>query len=247
MTQPLSTKRGETTESRLRLATGGRRRANLKEEIAREIRSLILTGSLRPGAKIDQDEIAQTFGVSRLPVREALISLASEGLVENMPGRGAFVAEISADDVRDQFAVYGAVAGLACGHAAANRTDKDLAQLESLAQRLSAARDRPMEYERLSFEFHRAIAHAAKSTRIVSILRLLFRFMPTHFFRIGEAWVNLAEEFHLQMVDAIRAKDGAQAEALMRKYMSTWSARVSEALRRNEGDQKPPELRDSVA
>ena len=70
------------------------RRRNLSEDVAEYIREGIMSGALRPGTRIDQDAIAADLGVSRLPVREALISLDKEGLINTIPRRGAFVARM---------------------------------------------------------------------------------------------------------------------------------------------------------
>jgi DNA-binding GntR family transcriptional regulator len=199
-------------------------RTNLKDEISRAIRNQILSGQLSPGARIDQDELARRFAVSRIPVREAIIALAAEGLVVNIPRRGSYAAEFSPDDVRDQFEIYGMVAGLACARAARNRTDSDAARLFDLADKLSAARSEASTYEQLSFEFHQAVAHAAKSARITTTLKTLFRSMPTQFFGTSSSWIELAEKYHHPIADAIERQGEQVAEALMREYLFAWSA-----------------------
>src|SRR5690606_9987065 len=107
-------------------------RTNLKDEVARYVRDLILSGAVHAGQRIDQDEIAEQVGVSRLPVREALIILEAEGLIVNVARRGSFVAPLSPDDFFDHFEMYGLLAGIAAGRAA--RSDRQPALLESLEE-----------------------------------------------------------------------------------------------------------------
>ena len=95
------------------------RRGNLADEVADHIRDSILTGRLRPGTRIDQDAIAKDMGVSRLPVREALISLDQEGLVRTLPRRGAYVERVQREDIADHYQLFGTVAGLAAARAVA--------------------------------------------------------------------------------------------------------------------------------
>ena len=96
---------------------------SLKDSAADYLREQILTGRLTPGTKIDQDEISDALGVSRLPVREALIELANEGLVDAVPRRGAFVARLERADIVDHYRIFGLVAGLAASRAATSLTD----------------------------------------------------------------------------------------------------------------------------
>jgi len=105
------------------------RRRNLAEDVAEYIRASIMSGALLPGERIDQDAIAAELGVSRLPVREALISLDKEGLIRNLPRRGAFVAEMDREDVLDHYQLFGQVAGLAAARAAARMTADEVDRL----------------------------------------------------------------------------------------------------------------------
>lgn len=88
---------------------GGR---NLRDEIAGYVRLAIFDGQLKPRAKVDQDEIAAALGVSRIPIREALVVLEREGLVVWEPRRGAYVAPLTEQDIRDHFAILGSLNAL---------------------------------------------------------------------------------------------------------------------------------------
>jgi DNA-binding GntR family transcriptional regulator len=204
-------------------------RMNLNDDIQRAIRGRILTGQLKPGEKLHPAALAEEFGVSSLPVREALITLASEGLIENIPRRGSFVAHFSPDDIKEQFQIYGAVAGLASAWAAKRRTAEDLRLILDLTDKLTIAAGRPSKYESLSFEWHRAITHAAQSTRLTNTLRTLFRSMPMQVFQANHAWVEIAERHHRPIAQAIAEQRAEDARELMEKYLFAYLDLVSES------------------
>ena len=105
-----------------------RRADALRDQLEQDI----VTGALRPGERLDEQSLAARFGVSRTPIREALMQLASAGLVELQPRRGAFVASLSLQEVIERFEVMAALEG-ACGALAARRITEDerLALLEA--------------------------------------------------------------------------------------------------------------------
>jgi DNA-binding GntR family transcriptional regulator len=103
-----------------------------KDTAASYLREQILTGTLRPGAKVDQDEISVALGMSRVPVREALIELAQESLIDAVPRRGAFVARLDRADVVDHYRIFGLIAGLAGSRAATSLTDEQLSELRRI-------------------------------------------------------------------------------------------------------------------
>ena len=113
-----------------------------------ELEQDIVTGALRPGERLDEQSLAARFGVSRTPIREALMQLASAGLIELQPRRGAFVASLSLRDVIERFEVMAALEG-ACGALAARRITEGerLALLEAheaCAQQAPAATPTPI-------------------------------------------------------------------------------------------------------
>ncbi len=92
----------------------------LSEQLAEQIEERIAVGTFPPGARLDETELATLFGVSRTPIREALIQLASVGLIETRPRRGATVAEIGPHRVVEMFEVMGEIEAM-CGRLAARR------------------------------------------------------------------------------------------------------------------------------
>ena len=186
--------------------------------VAARLRELIFYGELRPGTKIDQDELAEQLGVSKLPVREALITLETEGIVDNLPRRGAYVAPLSRTDVRDHYNVFGMVSGLAAARAATALSAEQLEALEELAGQMESS-DSLSEQEELNFRFHRIINRAGGSRRLRSVLLLLGRSLPTRFFGFTPGWGEVAHRDHREILRAFHARDEQAARSAMEKHL----------------------------
>ena len=107
--------------------------------VAIHVRSLIFNGALRQGDRVHQDDIARQLGVSRIPVREAIIALDREGWLTITPHRGAFVHGLDEDALRDHYELLGLVYGLAARRATERATDDGLKGLRDAQQQLAAA------------------------------------------------------------------------------------------------------------
>jgi DNA-binding GntR family transcriptional regulator len=206
-------------------------RDNLKDEVAKRIRDDILAGTLTPGSRIDQLAVGEALGVSRLPVREALIMLEVEGLVDNIARRGSFVAAVSPDDIRDHFAMFGLLAGLAAERAAELIDDQDLSFLRTNTLSMEATDD-PRELDRLNFAFHRHINRRGSSRRLKAVLRLLANNMPSHFFEYqDEPWKARAVGEHWRIYKALEARDGPEAATAFADHFRSSGDQAVLALR----------------
>jgi DNA-binding GntR family transcriptional regulator len=187
-----------------------RRIPSLKDTAADEIRRRVFSAELPPGSKIDQEGLARDLGISRVPVREALITLHDEGIVENIARRGAFVAPLSREDVHDHYRLIGLVSGLAAERAAEHITEAEVTQLRALAAGIEASGS-VAEEEGLNHEFHRLINRAARSRRLSSVLGMLVNAIPGTFYESHSDWSTQAHEDHRNTVEALASGDGARA------------------------------------
>lgn len=185
----------------------------LKQSAAAEIRRRVFAGEIRPGTKVDQDAIAEHLGISKLPVREALISLASEGIIETIPRRGAFVADLSREDIRDHYWMLGVISGLAAERACANITDDELGELSDRATDMEATEDL-YALEHLNVGFHRVINRGARSRRLLAELRLLSGAIPHGFFDTHPDAVASSLRDHREIVDALTSRSPGMARTL---------------------------------
>lgn len=202
------------TESARPAVTPAEPSSVLKEAAASEIRRLVFAGALKPGVKVDQDAIADSLGISKLPVREALIALAGEGIIETVPRRGAFVADLSREDIRDQYWMLGVISGIAAERAASNLTDDDLVELSVLAGHMESTDDLA-HFERNNHRFHRLINRRAGSRRLIAELKLLSGAIPDGFFDSHPESVASSIRDHREIVDALRSRSPGIARTLI--------------------------------
>ncbi len=156
----------------LRLPSGRRAYENLKDEAADLIREAIVSGRLPARSKIDQDDIAGTLGISRAPVREALIELAAKGFVDTPPRRGAFVAELTAEDIEDYYEVVASLFAMTARRAVAKLTTANVDELRRLHGEIAAADDELRRRE-LDRRFFNVIAATGRSPRLDSLLQFI--------------------------------------------------------------------------
>jgi len=186
---------------------------NLKDVAEAFISEGIVSGKFRPGAKVDQDEVAGILGISRLPVREALIELAQKGFVTAVPRRGAFVADLGVDDIEDHFEILSMAFALTSRRAAKNLSAEQLVDLRSIHGEIEASDD-PVVRGALNREFNATINHAGCSSRLLSILGFLSGALPGSYYMSAPAWAATEAVFRGQMLAALEAHD-ADAAALV--------------------------------
>lgn len=193
---------------------------SLKTEIAQQIRQMVFTGELVSGTKIDQDALADEFGVSKLPIRESLIALESEGLAINEPRRGWYVAEITPEDILDHYRILSYVSGLAAGRAAERLDQETRDRLAGVYAKMSPHDDGDRsEFEDLNFEFHWLVNSTTSSRRLRSVLRLFSEAIPARFFEIVDTWPAVAHEDHRRILEAILDEDAEAAQAAMTEHI----------------------------
>lgn len=195
-------------------------RSNLKDVVAEAIRTQIFAGKLAPGSRIDQAQLAATLGVSRLPVREALISLEQEGWVRNAPRQGSFIAVLTPNDLLDHYRIFGTVCALAAERAASKLTDEQLDTLDAISAVLRAETDEAAK-QRLNHQFHSIINRAGSSVRLSAAIRTLAASIPERFFEFNSGWDHTkACDQHDQIIAALRARDGEKASHAVLEHLT---------------------------
>jgi DNA-binding GntR family transcriptional regulator len=187
----------------------------VRSRAARELRDRILTGRLRPGARLDLDQITREFGTSRTPVREALLELSYEGLVSVAPRSGITVLGITPEDAVDSFAVLAALSGKAAEWATARITTDDLAELHRLADAVEDAED----VVAANWRLHRAVNRASGSHRLLVHLRQAVRAVPSSYFELFPAQEERSRTEHAALLRAMRRGDGAKARVLAEAHV----------------------------
>jgi DNA-binding GntR family transcriptional regulator len=179
---------------------------------------LIFEGELRPGERVPQDELAQELGISRIPIREALIALESGGWVTIELHRGAFVTALDEQAVRDHYELYGLVYGFAAKRALARKAPGLADELAKRAEAFNETDD-PEELESLAIDFHAAITGAARSPRINVVLRAMSGLVPGNFFELVPAAIEGERRGLTAIARAMKRRDGERAATEYQRMM----------------------------
>src|SRR5256714_3774880 len=181
------------------------------DEAALLIRRMIFEGELRPGERVPQDDVAAMLGISRIPVREALIALEREGWVTIEMHRGAFVNEFDEQAVRDHYTLFGLVYGFAAQRALDRDGNGELAAvLDGIVDRVKGSDD-PSAIGSATLAFHDAIIDAARSPRIRTILGAMSGLIPGNFFAVVPGAVDVEREGLSAIARAVKRGDGGAA------------------------------------
>jgi DNA-binding GntR family transcriptional regulator len=195
-------------------------RRALYEDVAERLRAQIFSRELEPGAWIDEQQVAANYGISRTPLREALKVLAVEGLVTMKPRRGAYVAEMSRDDVTQVYRVLAALESDAAAEAAERASDAQLASLQTLHDKLEKQTRQREAFFAANERFHLALLDAAGNrwrTQIVTDLRKVMKLNRHHsLFRQGRIDESLAE--HRALMAALAARKAERARQLVLEH-----------------------------
>ena len=202
---------------------------------ARELRDRVLTGQLRPGDRLDLDEITREFGISRTPVREALLELSYEGLVAVTPRSGITVIGITPEDAVDNFAVLAALAGKAAEWATSRITEPQLEELH----RLAAAVGDDQDVVTANRRFHRAVNLAAGSPRLMTYLRQAVRVVPASYFDLFPEQERAEPGRARRAPRCHRAGRRGAARAIAEAHVLDAGAALGDWMRANAGDERP--------
>ena len=179
---------------------------------------LIFDGVLRQGQRLPQDAIAKALGVSRIPVREALIALEHEGWVTIVKHHGVFVNSLDEAAVHDHYELYGLFYGFAVRRAVERQGGAALAKnLAPVQKRVASAGDDVNEMFQATFAFHRVVVNAAQSPRVGSVLRLLTGLVPGNFFELVPGTAAVEKQGTAAILREVRREDAAAAAG---KYAS---------------------------
>jgi DNA-binding GntR family transcriptional regulator len=197
------------------------------EGVARILRTEIFSGRLKPGEPLPERLLAEQLGVSRTPVREALFTLQSEGLVELTPNRGATVRTITSHDIVQIYSLRGVLESYAAREAAQTRTRLDLDALEDAhakLERISAQGSAP-EQALADLAFHTIISEATGSRLLQTIMGQVLAFTVSY--RSNYAYpsdrASIAITEHRAILDALHDQDADRAEQLMRQHVESSS------------------------
>ncbi|MBQ0958812.1 GntR family transcriptional regulator [Ideonella sp. 4Y11] len=192
----------------------------LYQQVAERLREQIFARALEPGSWIDEQKLAADYGISRTPLREALKVLAVEGLVTMKVRRGAYVTEMSTDDVRQVYRLLGLLESDAAAEVAERATEAQVRELRALHEALEAQVSQRDAFFDTNEQFHSRLMTIAGNRwrqQIVGDLRKVMKLNRHHsLFKSGRLAESLAE--HRAVMAALEARDPREAARLMRAH-----------------------------
>lgn len=216
------------------------RRRSLHDELVERLREMILEGILPAGQRVPEKELCAQLAVSRTPLREALKVLASEGLLELPPNRGAMVTSLTEKDIEDGFPVLATLERMAGELACKRISDEEIAEIRSLNEAMVDCfrhGDRPA-YFALNQQIHERIITAAGNEALADLHRLISLRL-----RRARYTANMSEDRWLQAVgeheaflEPLQARDGERLAALLKTHIENKARTVLDSLRAAKAD-----------
>jgi DNA-binding GntR family transcriptional regulator len=190
----------------------------MSHRVTEELRQRILSGAFKPGSKIGQEELAEHFGTSRIPVREALRRLENEGLVVLVPNSGAWVAKLDLSECVELYKMRERIEPLAMRESVLKMTDEQIARIENLIWRVEQSKDAE-EFLHRDREFHLACYSPAAMPRLVAMTENFWN-TTQHYRRafvglFGPEGDAITQYEHRLLVAAMKRRDADDAERIL--------------------------------
>lgn len=212
---------GEPWQVPSQLASALRRPGGtVRDRASRIIRERILVGDLSPHSRIDLDALAEEFGTSRTPVREACLALAGEGLVRIAPRSGVTVIGVTPEDTLENFVMMAVLCGVAAAWAAERMTATELAAVRQLRSAVVSAVDTNGDTATANWSFHSEINRASRSPRLLRMLSETGRMIPMNFFDVFPEQVPCSLAEHDALVGALERRDPIAAREVTEQHFA---------------------------
>lgn len=182
----------------------------MQAAVTDQLRKAILTGKIGPGERLHQDELSRQLAVSRMPIREALRILESEGLVEFRPHRGAVVVDLRPEDIAEIFEIRAMLEGKACELAAPNLSDETLGRMRQILEEMAGVNHDEEHWLELNRDFHTAIYPACGWPRLCGLIDAQ-RNVVQPYLRASLAFLGRTESAsaeHWFLLQSAEARDG---------------------------------------
>jgi DNA-binding GntR family transcriptional regulator len=210
----------------------------------RVLRGAIRRGKLKPGEHLREADVANWLGISRTPVRQAFHGIIADGLLTTGPWSGAMVAELDQNQLVELYAVREVLEGAAAALAAKHASDAEIEHIFEIAESERNAKNDPSKLVLINSELHEAIYAAAHNRYLMQSLRTVTDALGLlrHSTFVLPGSVEQASQEHLQIINAIRARNAKRAEEVARKHVSSALAlrlKLARGSRADIGDEGP--------
>jgi DNA-binding GntR family transcriptional regulator len=213
-------------------------RAPLHVQVAERLRILIDSGELAPGTRLNEIELCNTMGVSRTPLREAIRSLATEGLIELQPNRGAIVSIVSQEDVTEILPIMASLEGLGGRLAAVHMDQSKIAQVRKIHNQMIShyKNNEVAEYFETNRLIHELITEGSGNQTLVDTINSLSAKVRRARFTAQmtkESWAKAVSE-HEEMIAALEAQDPDRLEAILVQHIETKRATILGSIEQSQ-------------
>jgi len=213
-------------------------RAPLHVQVAERLRILIDSGELTPGSRLNEIELCNTMGVSRTPLREAIRSLATEGLIELQPNRGAVVSIVSQEDVTEILPIMASLEGLGGRLAAMHMDQSKIAQVRKIHNQMIShyKNNEVAEYFETNRLIHELITEGSGNQTLVDTINSLSAKVRRARFTAQmtkESWAKAVSE-HEEMIAALEAQDPDRLEAILVQHVETKRATILGSIEQSQ-------------
>ena len=209
------------------------KRKSMPDIIAEELKEAILTGKFEEGQALKQEEIAAMFETSLIPVREALRTLEAQGLVEFKINKGAFVSNLSVDEVKEIFEIRTMLESGAIEIAAENITSEDIDKAEAILEGMDNETD-GKALSRLNWKFHSIIYEASNRKKLIQMIAPLHanveRYMMLYL--VDMKYHSTSQSEHRLILEACKNKNGKLASDILKAHLGLASEHLIEYLKR---------------
>jgi len=204
---------------------------NTPELIATALRNAILQGRYKANEPLRQDHLAEELGVSKIPLREALVQLKAEGLVTFLPNRGAVVSELSAAEVEEIYTMRTALESVAIEKAIPHLSTSDMIRAQSVLDIIDNESDKA-QWADLNWEFHATLYQAARMPFLLNTIQSLHnnvaRYLIIYLDRLSAS--GLSQKEHRALLKACRGKETWNAKRILKKHLKQASERLMKYL-----------------
>ena len=199
------------------------KKENLGTQVFEQVKGMILGGKIPPGRRIIENEVADSMGISRTPVREAVHRLAAEGFLNPLPKGGYAVRGLTLSGVEETFDIRSTLESFAASLAAKKFADEELVPLEKMIDEFQRRLDRNdlSELTRINTDFHELLYALSRSPRLIKMIHDL----RNDIFLLRKVMLNsadmarLSNKDHREMLRAMKKRDSGKVEKLVKKHI----------------------------
>ncbi|MCQ6268384.1 GntR family transcriptional regulator [Fictibacillus sp. WQ 8-8] len=210
-------------------------RDTLHQKVCSILRKAILQGEFKPGERLKQSDLADSIGVSRMPVREALRKLESEGLVVLEPHKGAIVKSIQVEDILEIYELRSQLEKMAVELSVEKLKDEDVEQLKNLVVKMESTNEVD-EFVYTNIEFHQLLIKYCPWKRLLKFIETLWNGFPQDTPQILTGQIDKSNQEHRAILEAVLIKDNVKASKLVSNHIKRTGTMLVQKLQDGQAD-----------